>query len=236
MNKNNIGIIGFTLLTLLSLAGCLSSESQAKEETATAEPIATTSAPTPTHKFIEGKHYVEIFPEINTDVKDGQVEVLELFWLGCPHCEALEPTMKSFQKTKPDYVTFKQVPAVLNPGWSFHAKAFYVAKILDPKDTKDLIGKLFHAIHKENKYLNKPDALKAFFLAQGYTASQFDNTFNSMALIAAMSNAKSIGEASQAGSVPTLIINGKYRTSPYMAGGEENLIKIVDMLIQQEKK
>lgn len=230
MNKNNLGTIGFTLLTLFTLAGCLSSESQAKEEAESPAPIAATQ------QFVEGKHYIEIFPEINTDAKEGQVEVLELFWLGCPHCEVLEPTMKNFRKTKPDYVTFKQVPAVLNPGWTFHAKAFYVAKILDPEDEKDLIGKLFHAIHKENKHLDKPATLKEFFLAQGYTASQFDNTFNSMALNAAMGNAKTISEASQSSSVPTLIINGKYRTSPYMAGGEENLMKIVDMLIQQEKK
>lgn len=225
MNKTIPYLFPLILLTLLTLSGCLPSETQAKEEAkATAE------------KFLEGKHYVEIFPALNTDVASGKVEVIELFWLGCPHCFKLEPTIKAYKQNMPDYISFKQVPAVLNPSWKIHAKAFYTAHLLDPNNEKDLISKLFAIIHTEKKSLNNLEDIESFFTGQGYTANQFNNTINSMALNAKLGQAKTIGAGSQSTSVPTLIINGKYRTSPYMAGGEDNLIKIVNMLVQKERK
>ncbi len=225
MNKKIPYILPLILLTFLTLSGCLASESQAEDE-------AKKSA----KQFSEGKHYVEIFPEMNTDVASGQVEVIELFWLGCPHCAKLEPTINAYKQNMPSYISFKQVPAVLNPSWKIHAKAFYTAQHLDPDNEKNLIGKLFDTIHKERNSLATLEKIEAFFTEQGYTSSQFNNTINSMAVNAEIGQAKTIGAGSQSTSVPTIIINGKYRTSPYMAGGEENLMKIVNMLVQQEKK
>jgi thiol:disulfide interchange protein DsbA len=225
MNKSIPYILPLILLTFLTLSGCLTSESQAEDD-------AKKSA----EQFTEGKHYVEIFPEMNTDVASGQVEVIELFWLGCPHCSKLEPTINAYKQNMPSYVSFKQVPAVLNPSWKIHAKAFYTAQHLDPNNEKNLIGKLFDTIHKEKNSLATLGKIEAFFTAQGYTSNQFNNTINSMAVNAEIGQAKTIGTGSQSTSVPTIIINGKYRTSPYMAGGEDNLIKIVNMLVQQERK
>jgi len=45
-----------------------------------------------------------------------------------------------------------------------------------------------------------------------------------------------ISRGSQATSVPSVIINGKYRTSPYMAGGDQNLLQIIDFLTRKEKQ
>ncbi len=229
MKQTTLKMTTLMLLAFFGLIGCLSTEGQAETTT----PAATKPANT---QFVEGKHYIDIFPEMNTNTAAGQIEVLELFWLGCPHCYSLEPTIKQFLKNKPADVDFHQVPAVLNPQWSFHAKAFYTAQILDPKNEKHLLDKLFKEIHEKNNNLNSPESLKKFFTDQGYTATQFNNTFNSMALNAAMSNARTVSGGSQATSVPTIIINGKYRTSPYMAGGEENLMKVMKMLIQKERK
>ncbi len=227
MKQRTLKITTLMLLAFFGLIGCLSTEGQA--ETATPTKSANT-------QFVEGKHFIEIFPEMNTNAAAGKIEVVELFWLGCPHCYALEPTIKKFLKNKPSDVDFRQVPAVLNPKWSLHAKAFYTAQILDPKNEKHLLDKLFKEVHEKNNNLNSPKTLKKFFTDQGYTATQFNNTFNSMALNAAMSNARTVSGGSQATSVPTIIVNGKYRTSPYMAGGDENLVKIMKMLIQQERK
>ncbi len=233
MKKTHLKMTTIMLLAFFGLIGCLSTEGQA-DSNSTETTSTTTKTTQP--QFVEGKHFVEIFPEMNTDVAEGKIEVVELFWLGCPHCYALEPTIKEFIKNKPEDVQFRQVPAVLNPQWGFHAKAFYTAKILDSKNEKNLVEKLFKEIHDKKNRLNTPEALKTFFTAQGYNETQFNNTFNSMALNAAMSNARTISADSQATAVPTLIINGKYRTSPYMAGGEENLMKIMDMLIKKERK
>ena len=37
--------------------------------------------------------------------KDGNVEVLEIFWYGCGHCYSMESKLKAWNKTAPEYVT-----------------------------------------------------------------------------------------------------------------------------------
>lgn len=227
MKKTSLKLSAIMLFAFFGLIGCLSSEGQAKSAS---KDNATGS------EFIEGKHYIEIFPEMNTSASEGKIEVTELFWLGCPHCYTLEPTIEKYKKSLADDVLFSQVPAALNPSWGFHAKAIFTAQILDPKNEKHLVEKLFKAYHEKNNRFNSPELVKAFFVEQGFSETKFNNTFNSMALNAAMSNAKTIGTDSQANSVPTMIINGKYRTGVGMAGSPDKLIEVVNMLVEKERK
>jgi thiol:disulfide interchange protein DsbA len=187
-------------------------------------------------KFVEGTHYFEIFPQINTDAPAGKVEVIELMWLGCPHCYHLEKDVEKYKKNKPDYVDFKQIPAMLNPVWSKDAEIFYIAQLLDPQDKKKLINKIFHAIHEQGRRLKNEGSIKRYFAQLGISEEQYNATKNSMAYKAKLNRARQIGSASQISSVPSFIINGKYRTSSYTAGSEEKLFQLVDMLTKQEKK
>jgi thiol:disulfide interchange protein DsbA len=246
MKKTTLKFSAILIFAFLGLMGCLSSEGQADSSSEAkaqnsnqqhpAPAVASKSSKNDNSKFIEGKHYIELFPEMNTSVAEGKIELVELFWLGCPHCYSLESTIAKLKSSLPDDVEFKQIPAVLNPRWAFHAKAVFTAQILDPDNKQHLVEKLFKEYHENHKRLNKPDLVKAFFVEQGFTETQFNNTFNSIALSAAMSNAETVSADSQADAVPTMIINGKYRTSVAMAEGEENLLKIIDMLIKKERK
>ncbi len=186
--------------------------------------------------FVEGKHYIKLEPAMNTDVAPGKVEVIELMWLGCPHCYELEPTMLQYKKNHPDYVEFKQVPAMLNPRWAQDAETYYIAEILDPTGEKHLITKIFQGIHEQRRRLNKPEVAKRFFLGEGFTEEQYNKAKNSMAMQTKLERAKEIAQGSQANAVPTIIVNGKYRTSAYMAGGEDKLMQVVDMLTTREHK
>ncbi|MCK5917843.1 MAG: thiol:disulfide interchange protein DsbA/DsbL [Cocleimonas sp.] len=198
----------------------------------------TTQAPAKqsTPKFIEGTHYFEIFPQINTDAPAGKVEVVELMWLGCPHCYHLEADVEKYKKNKADYVDFKQVPAMLNPVWSKDAETFYIAQLLDPQGKKGLMNKVFHAIHEQGRRFKNEGSVKRYFAQLGVSEGQYNATKNSMAYKAKLNRARQIGAASQISSVPSFIINGKYRTSPYTAGSEEKLFQLIDMLTKREKK
>lgn len=202
------------------------------------EPVAAAAVETPAKKapqFKEGEHYFEIFPTMQTDAVGGKVEVVELLWIGCPHCFALEPTIKEYKKNLPDYIDFKQIPAMLNPRWVADARTFYIADILDPKGTKKLVDKVFHAIHVQKRArMSAPDVVKRFMLQQGVTEDQFENAANSMVLQAKLNRGRQVSADSQAQSVPTLIINGRYRTSPYAAGGEKQMVEVVNMLTKRE--
>ncbi|RVU85343.1 hypothetical protein EOL70_05190 [Leucothrix sargassi] len=206
----------------------------AAENTAEAEAAAKALADAEA-TYKEGTHYFEIFPTMQTDAVGGKIEVVELMWLACPHCFALEPTMKEYKRNLPDYIDFKQVPAMLNPRWSADAKTFYIAELLDPKGELKLIDKLFNAIHvQKRKRMASPDVVKQFIMQQGVSEADYDNAANSMALTAKLNRARQVSADSQANSVPSIIINGKYRTSPYAAGNEKKLLEIIDMLTKRE--
>ena len=206
---------------------------EAKLEVSTSE-VKTDDLMQLSSEFVEGQHYVKVLPEIQTDVAPGKVEVAELFWLGCPHCYSLEPEILKYKANHPDFVEFKQVPAMLNPSWAADANTFFIADILDPKGSKDLVTKIFQSIHDQKRRLRSPKAVTRFFIEQGYTEEQVEAVKTSMAFQAKLVRAQEFGAGSQADSVPTMIINGKYRTSPYMAGSNQKLMQLVDMLAEKE--
>lgn len=184
--------------------------------------------------FIEGQHYVTLNPAMQTDVADGKIEVAELFWFGCPHCYSMEPEIVKYKANHPDYVEFKQIPAMLNPSWSSDASTFFIADILDPKEKKDLVTKIFDSIHKEKRRLRSPKAVTRFFVEQGYTEEQVESVKKSLAFQTKAVRAQEFGRGSQANSVPTMVVNGKYRTSPYMAGGNQRVMQLVKLLAEKE--
>ena len=123
---------------------------------------------------------------------------------------------------------------MLNPSWAADANTFFIADILDPKGSKDLVTKIFQSIHDQKRRLRSPKAVTRFFIEQGYTEEQVEAVKTSMAFQAKLVRAQEFGAGSQADSVPTMIINGKYRTSPYMAGSNQKLMQLVDMLAEKE--
>ena len=250
MNQNKKLILTSLFITVF-LSACNSSASSDAKKIEVKQVAATTSAPVEkatgstevktddsmklaSSGFIEGKHYVKVLPEMQTDVAPGKIEVAELFWLGCPHCYSLEPEILKYKANHPDYVEFKQVPAMLNPSWAADANTFFIAEILDPQGSKDLVTKIFQSIHDQKRRLRSPKAVTRFFVEQGYTEDQVENVKKSMAFQAKLVRAQEFGAGAQADSVPTLIINGKYRTSPYMAGGNQKLMEVVSMLAEKE--
>lgn len=253
MNKK-IKLISTVFTALLFITACGSASSDAKKvevkqpvktmekaevikvAEAKTEEVVKKAPSAPKSEFVEGVHYFEIFPVMQTNAAAGKVEVIEMMWLGCPHCYTLEPTMLEYKKNHPGYVEFQQVPAMLNPSWTADAKTYYLAEVLDPKGEKGLITKIFQAIHDQKRRLSNPAAASRFFIQQGFTEEDIAKAKASMLFRIKMKRAQEISASSQAQSVPTIIINGKYRTSPYTAGSEENLMKIVDMLTRREKK
>ena len=202
----------------------------------TSETTSEVADTVPTDKFIEGQHYRVLNFDLPTEAPEGKVEVAELFWYGCPHCFHLEPTMLEYQKEKSDNVYFRRVPATLNPDWVVHAKAYYIGRLLDADNSKQMHKKIFDAIHKQRRRLMDDESIKSFFVSQGFSEEEFDNAANSMEVQAKIKTATEYSTASQATGVPTLIVNGKYMTSPTMAQGSAKLKRILKFLAEKDSK
>lgn len=181
--------------------------------------------------YEEGKEYQLLSSPQPTSTGD-KIEVVELFWYGCPHCYELEPDMQAWLKRKPEYVELVRMPAIVGPRWELLAQAYYTAELLGIIDT--IHPALFKALHEKHMKINDEAALQAFFVDQGVSAEDFRNTFNSFAVSVKMNNARQMTRRYKISGVPTIIVNGKYSTGAKQAGGNKGAFEVVDYLVEQE--
>ena len=184
--------------------------------------------------YVEGRHYKRITPPQPTSAPPGKVEVVELFWYGCPHCYRLEPYVKRWLKRKPANVVFVRLPGIFRPSWELGARAYFTAEILGVLD--EIHPALFDAIHAQRRRLNDEAAMMAFFKEHGVSEADFKRTFHSFAVETRVRRARDMSERYQARGVPTLIVNGKYRTSAREAGSNAKIFKVVDYLVRKESQ
>src|SRR4029078_5613579 len=66
--------------------------------------------------MVEGKSYVQL--KIPQNVETGNnIEFIEFFSYGCPHCGELEPVLQGWLKSKPADVTFRRSPVMVQLRW-----------------------------------------------------------------------------------------------------------------------
>jgi thiol:disulfide interchange protein DsbA len=182
--------------------------------------------------FSEGIEYEKI-GNAQPTVASDKIEVLELFWYGCPHCYQLEPALEAWLENKPDDVAFVRMPAVLGPNWELLARAYYTAELLNVSDK--VHPALFARLHKERKRITNVGQLQAFFAEHGVSEQDFSSTFKSFAVVTKTNRAKQVRNMYGITGVPAVVVNGKFRTSATMAGGNEKMFKVIEYLIEQER-
>jgi len=186
-----------------------------------------------------GVNYSVIAPAQPTTVAPGKVEVLEVFWLGCPHCFALEPYIRQWLKSKPSYVQFVRVPIMWDPMHQAHARLYYTLEALG---RDDLVEKAFAYLHELEDQTgteavlfsnDKDETLKeqqAWAVQNGIKADAFANAYNSFFVNTQMQQAQEIDDTYQVQSVPFIAVDGKFSTDVGKAGGENQLISLISFL------
>lgn len=140
-----------------------------------------------------------------------KVEVLEFFMYHCPHCNALDPVLAAWVKKNSDKIVFKR----MHMGDDAQAKAFYT---LEAMNITNLHEKLFYAIHVERNRLNTDAALLDFLVKNGVDKAKYLETFNSFGVQTKLKRAQQVATQYKLDSVPALVIDGHYTTSPAVAG------------------
>ncbi len=187
----------------------------------------------PAAQFREGVAYARIVPAQPT-VDPGKIEVVELFWYGCPHCHRFLPVVERWLQRKPEDVVYVRMPAILSDRWALLARAYYTAEALDKLD--ELHTALFDAIHEQKRRLNSEQALSAFFAEHGVDPEEFRRVFHSFAVESKVRRARQMTRRYHTQGTPTIVINGKYRSDPGMARGFDNLIRVMDFLVAKERQ
>lgn len=162
------------------------------------------------------------------------VEVLELFWYGCPHCYHLEPEIARWLEQEPAGVSFRRMPAAASPRWVPHAKAFYAAQRLGVLD--QLHEPLFKALHEQRRKIFTDEQIIAFAAEQGIDEDAFRTAYSSFPVDMQVRKAAELVQRYNIDGVPALVVNGKYVTSASQTGSNARMFQVVDYLAAQEGK
>ena len=180
----------------------------------------------------EGVHYKRLSPVQPTTAMPGQIEVTEAFWYGSAHCYVLDQSLDVWRKQKAKYLSYVRLPVMWGGIQRLHARMFYIAELLGKSD--ELHSAMFQELQVRKAPLESIEQIQAFFVAHGVSAEDFKRANASPAIDASLKHAQIMGDRYRIASVPLLIINGRYVTDVAMAGGQAQLLVLVNELAARE--
>lgn len=183
--------------------------------------------------YVPGTHY-KILDNPVRPADATKVEVTEVFWYGCPHCYEFEPVLTSWVSKLPADVAFVRSHAVWNAGTRFHAQILATEQALGSFEKTHQV--VFDAIHKQRINLTSQEAVRTLFAANGVAAADFDKAWTSPAVASSVKLAETRTRDYEVESVPTLIVNGKYRVTLGDAVPSPAVqLKVVEFLVAKER-
>ncbi len=186
----------------------------------------------------KGRHYKELpFPVKTRDA--SKVEVVEVFWYGCPHCyEFNNDFLPEWEAAFPEDVDFRLIPATF-PGWVTHAEIFFAAEELGK--VEEMHQALFDAIQAQPKNYKDREDFVEIFAKFGVSKEEFMAVFEASGFRKISKIEEKINatgdriKAYRLTGVPALVVNGKYKIGVRDAGGFANMTKIANFLIAKER-
>lgn len=187
---------------------------------------------------VPGKEFQPINPPQPTE-SGNKVEVIEFFSYACPHCHALQPSLRAWLKRKPADVDFHRAPAVFQDSWIPFARLFFTL------DAMGLVDKLHHevfsAIHEQRLRLQDPNVLGDWVASKGVDKKKFMDTYNSFAVQSRTQRAPDVTRRYDVPFTPALVVDGRYLTGPSMTAvgntvDYDRFFKVLDQLIAVARK
>ena len=162
-------------------------------------------------KWQEGTHY----EEIDKPLSDSP-QVVEFFSYWCPHCYRTEPFVAELKKSLDKGVKFEKVHVNFMPYASKEVQdevttGMLIAKALKQEDK--LSGAIFNYIHKQRATITGMKDIRNIFIINGVDSAKFDKMAKSFGVRSMLGKNNKVVEdyRSEVRSVPTFIVNGKYK-------------------------
>jgi thiol:disulfide interchange protein DsbA len=179
---------------------------------------------------IPGKDYRVLQPAQPVD-NPKKIEVIEFFWYGCPHCADLQPALKAWSKTKAADIELRRVPAVFRESWIPHTRLFYTLEALGQLDR--LHDEVFKAIHDQKTDLGDLARMQAWVGQRGVDPKKFAEVYGSFGVDSRVQRSIQMSKSYGLSGTPTLVVNGRYLTSPAMTNSHERTFAVIDQLAAQ---
>ena len=187
-------------------------------------------------QIAEGRQYLRLNPPQPQPA--GKIEVLEFFLYTCPHCYAFDPALREWQKQLPPDVVFRRVHG------GFNAVTKLLQRLYFTLDAMGLLTALhervFAAIHVEHVDVSSEDDVYKLMGRFGVDVAKFKQTYSSFGVQSKCLAANKTSENYHVDSVPTVVVGGRFVTSPAMAAPRtaneaqagQMTIPIINQLIQ----
>jgi protein dithiol oxidoreductase (disulfide-forming) len=166
--------------------------------------------------------------------RPGKIEVIEFFWYGSPLSYHMEPMLEAWVKKLPADVVFRREHVMWQgpPYIEGHFKLFATLRLMGLLEKYNRL--VFDAINKRVE-LRDEKTLFDWVAKNGIDSARFQATYKSFAIQSQIITTPALTAKYHIDGVPTFIINGKFTTSPGLAGGERQLLATIDQLIGQER-
>ena len=172
--------------------------------------------------------FVAIDPPQATASGD-KIEVLEFFQYGCPHCRAMEPLVEGWEKKQESDVQLQRVPVAFNASMAPWQHLYYS---LEGMGRLDLQTAVFNAVQTERNPLNSRERVVEWAEKQGLDKAKFESMYDSFGVGTKVNRANQLIQAYKLESVPTMVVNGSYMTSPALANGYPQTLEVVSSLVE----
>jgi len=180
---------------------------------------------------VQGKDYTVLTSPAPVTAAAGKIEVIEFFGYWCPHCRALEPHLEPWLKKLPADVVFRRVPVAWQRAQEPYQRLYYALEALGVP--QEVHGKVFEALHAQGLRLDTDAGLATFAAANSLDKAKLADAMKSFGVAAKLRAADQLWKAYGIEGVPTLAVNGRYLTSPALAGSDDRALEVAEALVRK---
>jgi len=190
-------------------------------------------------KYTEGVHFDRVEVPQQTMYQD-KVEVLEFFTYGCPHCYRLYPLIQAWKKRQKEDVVFRKIP--LYRGGQVQniniVQAHYVAALTGMHDLHNVIFEWHQGrrVRRDRtRYLTNKELVKIFG-RRGMDEKTFRKLLTSFGIHASIKRGDALAINYAVRGVPVMIVHGKYKVFPRKDLPFPAMLRVVDYLVERERR
>lgn len=178
----------------------------------------------------EGSDYRVLSEPQPTDGKT--IEVIEFFSYGCPHCNDFRPIIDEWKSNTADNVEVSHVPVTFGRDkWKLLARAYYVAESLDVTDKTH--PAVFEAVHVKGRRFSQPEQIADLYASVGVNREDVIDAFDSFVVDMKVKRAEKMVRRYGVRRTPSMAVDGRFVTDPSTAGGQQEMLDVVEYLIDE---
>jgi thiol:disulfide interchange protein DsbA len=171
-----------------------------------------------------GIDYITLAQPQATQSAGKKVEVIEFFMYHCPVCNALEPQLEAWAKQEGERIHLRRIHIPFRGANDAEAHLFLSLEAMGMPDATH--GQIFDLVHKQHINLHEDGAILDWMGKNGKTIGidpvKFQEAWNSFGVQTRLHQLGKVMAAYQVESAPTLVVDGRYQTSPGTVGEHFN--------------